>query len=276
MRTTAHKATFKLSLEALKSDTDPEVALIMGKLAEFPEIAFSEHFKPFPHIHSKYTGGLAEVNTVRWAIMNVNSIYHRETALCDVMLKEGIALLAMQETFMRPSRPTKGLFSSIHGDPYVKYGAHGRRGLMTLVHPEWAHRIKEAQLPSGDNPNILWVTVEGGPKRWFVANVYFPNDAKEAKEVILALLADLEAIPEGTLVIVMGDMNGDPFQRKGTNRSVLPLLFSSPLLVLIPRPNTESFTCFRTTAKGQSRSHIDNFVVSPAVAAASAGGLEVH
>ena len=219
---------FNQAVQSLKDDTPPEVVYLMGKLADFPEVAFSAYPSSVPRPRFVPKGGLAEANRVKWATMNVNSIYGRETGLCNVMLKEGIALLAMQETFLTPSRPTSGLFSSECGDPYVKYGAHGRRGLMSLVHPDWAHKIREAQMPSGANPNILWVTVEVGPDLWYSANVYFPNDTKEAKEVISALLADLDTLPKETRIVIMGDMNGDPFQRKGTNRTVLPLLFSSP------------------------------------------------
>ena len=58
------------------------------------------------------------------------------------------------------------------------------------------------------------------------------------------------------MIIILGDMNGDPFQRKGTNKSILPLLFSDPRLALVPRPSDKSFS------RPQSKAHLDNIVVS--------------
>ena len=45
-------------------------------------------------------------------------------------------------------------------------------------------------------------------------------------------------------------------QTKGTNKTVLPLLFSDPRLALVPRPSSSAFS------RPESKAHLDNFVVS--------------
>jgi uncharacterized protein (UPF0335 family) len=45
--------------------------------------------------------------------------------------------------------------------------------------------------------------------------VYFPNDTKEAKEVISALLADLDTLPKETRIVIMGDMKEVFAEAKG-------------------------------------------------------------
>ena len=171
---------------------------------------------------------------LRFATMNVNSVYGREAAICDTMLKMSIACLGVQEPMLRASAAPKGLFRS----SYSKVGENGRRGLMWIIHPGWAPWVEEVlDLPSGDHPNILWIRVRVQGGDWYAATVYFPNDAAEAKQTIEELLKDLDQLPADAVTIIAGDMNGDPFQRKGTNTPISRLYHCcSPILAFYLSP----------------------------------------
>ena len=170
------------------------------------------------------------------------------------MVREKIGFVGIQEAWIKPLKPIQGLFKST----YPRYGANGCRGLLWVVHPDFAAFTADMsnEMPSEYHPNVLWIRVTHGDETWYAATVYLPNNTKEARETIEALVKDVKHLPEGSSVIILGDMNGDPFQRKGTNKSVLPLLFSDPRLTLVPRPNDSSFS------RPESKAHLDNFVVS--------------
>ena len=85
-----------------------------------------------------------------WASLNVRSIYGREKTLTDLMCKNRISVLALQETFERPNDPPSGLFASVYSKP----SDDGRRGVMLIVTPS----LKKQ--PSGSR---AW----GGPTRTF-------------------------------------------------------------------------------------------------------------
>ena len=130
-----------------------------------------------------------------WAFLNVRSIYGREKTLTDLMCKNRISVLALQETFERPNDPPSGLFASVYSKP----SDDGRRGVMLIVHPLLEKAAQWEPGLGGTNPNILWIKVEMGGLDYFVASVYMPDNSKykEADEVARQLFANLDIIPEG-------------------------------------------------------------------------------
>ena len=70
------------------------------------------------------------------------------------------------------------------------------------------------------------------------------------------LLADVAGLPEDAAVIILGDMNADPFTNKGSNRKLFPTLLACPRLHLIARPDASRHT------RPAKESHIDNILCS--------------
>jgi exonuclease III len=72
---------------------------------------------------------------------------------------------------------------------------------------------------------------------YFVASVYLPDNSinKEADEVVRQLFGDIEAVPDGAHVIVMGDWNFDPFKVKGKNKDAFKKMMTHPRLALVHR-----------------------------------------
>ena len=243
----AHKLQFINTLTVLKCD--PELHAQLNELVNYEEVAFTD--KVDTAYGTVRTLGRRRT-TVGWGSYNARSVYGREQAINEIMNRKNIGFVGIQEANVRPGRPT--LFNSA----FARYGANGLKGLLWVVHPDYAAVTVDLtnEMPSGTHPNILWIRTPLGNVDWYAATVYLPNDTKETRETIKTLMLDIDQIPVGSNIIILGDMNGDPFQRKGTNKSILPLLFSDPRLALVPRPNDQSFS------RPASRSHLDNIVVS--------------
>ena len=107
---------------------------VMSDLANFTEVKFST---PVSITGARGIRGSAGPlsGLVNWESMNVNSIYGREKQICKAMFRYKIAFLAVQEPMLRPGRLPQGLFKTV----FAKFGADGRRGLMWIVHPDFAH-----------------------------------------------------------------------------------------------------------------------------------------
>ena len=87
-------------------------------------------------------------------------------------------------------------------------------------------------------------------------------------ETVGRLLQDVRALPEDTHIVIIGDMNADPFLRKGINVAALRKLLATPQLIVIEKAQASSFT------RPASMRHIDNAVVSRSAASRLAGPLE--
>ena len=232
----AHKLQF---LGLLDNDNhDRALTNRLKELADYEEFALTDRTDNTIRNYSKTE--LRRAGTIRWGSYNARSIYGRGHALSALMVREKLGFVGIQEAWIKPLKPIQGLFKST----YPRYGANGCRGLLWVVHPDFAAFTADMsnEMPSEYHPNVLWIRVTHGDETWYAATVYLPNNTKEARETIEALVKDVQHLPEGSSVIILGDMNGDPFQRKGTTKSVLTLLFSDPRLTLVPRPNDSSFS----------------------------------
>ena len=67
------------------------------------------------------------------------------------------------------------------------------------------------------SPNLLRLVVDLGGQRWHAVCVYLPTNKEEANEVIRRLLHDIRGLPGDSLIVIMGDMNADPFLKKVIN-----------------------------------------------------------
>ena len=180
------------------------------------------------------------------------------------MLDAGVAFLAVQEAMLNMNNLPVGLFKSSF------YRAHpdGKWGLCLIVHPAWASRAKEPPAEgvgahlTKTNPNILWILVQTNERLLFIANIYIPNSTNSPSNkqaallVINDLLADVTGLPDDAAVIILGDMNVDPFANKGSNRNLFPTLLACPRLHLIARPDASRHT------RPATESHIDNILCS--------------
>ena len=193
-----------------------------------------------------------------WASLNVRSIYGREKTLIELMSQHQISVLALQETFQRANDPPVGLPVSTFSKP----ADNGRRGVMLVVHPALASAALSASGLGGENPNILWISLDIGDATYFVASVYLPDNTKnkEADEVAEQLFNDIGDIPGEALIIIMGDWNYDPFSEKGENKAACRKLMTHPRLALVHRGSPSN--CTRPAAS----THIDNLLISKSVA----------
>ena len=187
----------------------------------------------------------------------MRSIYGREKALSELMIQQQISVLALQETFERVNDPPEGLPKSTFSKP----ADNGRRGVMIMVHPALERSAQCAAELGGGNPNILWVTLDFEDAAYFVASVYLPDNSKnkEADEVVRQLFDDIEAVPVGAHVIILGDWNYDPFKVKGKNKGAFTTMMSHPRMILLLR--NDPLECTRPAAN----SHIDHIFISQTV-----------
>jgi len=206
---------------------------------------------------------------LRVATYNARSVYGREEAICQFMLKHEIALLAIQEPMLHANNMPKGFFKSILCKPDE---VAGKRGLMWVIHPAWKNRVREELGLDEDSHSVQWVQVTLGQEEWYFANVYLPHpenrrrkamrsDTKcEAKEAVACVLRGVQQVlhrnPRAHL-IVLGDMNADPFTEKGSNVKWLRGLVSGEEgLRVLQRPSDDAAT------RPTSSSHVDNIVMS--------------
>lgn len=198
--------------------------------------------------------------------MNVNSIYGREKQICDAMYKHNIALLAIQEPMLRLGRPPTGLFKTTLAKP----GPNGRRGLMWVIRPDYSPLASAMTSTTMDpDPNLFWLKVNlANDQEWNIVCVYLPNEKRDAKATVSNLLRDIRSLPEDSFIVILGDMNADPFTKRGVNVAALRLLTSAPQLELLVRPSPDKCT------RPKTQRHIDNVVASRPALDKLAGALE--
>ena len=177
--------------------------------------------------------------------------------LRSLMIEEKIAFLVITEPFLRPGDPPQGLFQSTYDRPSLGGIKAARRGILISVHPDFAGVTKSAPHLGGGNPNILWIVTTQDGIETFAAGIYWPDNRKkkEADAAARHLLEDIDSIPLGTHIIILGDFNADPFTGRGPNKWALSTLLTNKRLTLIKRPDNTRFTC--RTAK-----YIDNIIIS--------------
>jgi hypothetical protein len=141
----------------LQDSGGSEVALALSyDFVNFEETRFAT---PVPALGRGAQGDAQKPpHHLSWASLNVRSVYGREKTLTDLMCKNRISVLALQETFVRPNDPPSGLFTSVYSKP----SDNGKRGVMLLVHPLLEKATQWEPGKGGSNPNILWIRVEGG------------------------------------------------------------------------------------------------------------------
>lgn len=193
-----------------------------------------------------------------WATYNARSVYGREDTLRNLMLSQDIDFLVITEAFTRPADPPLGLFESTYSVP----AENGRRGILLSIAPEAAEITRLARNLGGGNPNIAWVVTEDAGALTFTAGIYWPdnNRGKQADNAAQQLLEDVDNIPSTAHIVILGDFNYDPFERRGSNKAAMQLLLTCRRLSLVERSSDDCFTYFPPPPA--RKSHIDNFVVS--------------
>ena len=153
------------------------------------------------------------------ALFNTRSIYGRETWITELIKKHHFAVMGIQDPKLRMNNMPMGLFRTVL---YKEDPTPGLRGLITVIHPAWAHLIAIPAIDNEDCSYIQWVEVQCLPDPVYVANVYLPNhrDASwksRANDLVQTLITNISDLGDNARVVVMGDLNADLGSGKGDN-----------------------------------------------------------
>ena len=101
------------------------------------------------------------------------------------------------------------------------------------------------------------MTDDGGSLT-YTAGVYWPDNsrgggAKEADAAARQLLEDIDFIPHLAHIIILGDLNFDPFENRGSNGAAMRLLLTCKRLRLVERPGPTCFICFPPPPRNECR-----------------------
>ena len=202
------------------------------------------------------------------ASFNTRSIYGRETWITELIKKHHFAVMGIQDPKLRMNNMPMGLFRTEDPTP-------GLRGLITVIHPAWAHLIAIPAIDNEDCSYIQWVEVQCLPDPVYVANLYLPNhrDASwksRANDLVQTLITNISDLGDNARVVVMGDLNADLESGKGDNAVLIKRLLAQTHLARVRRSDPQAFT----RKEGKHQSHIDDFLATPNIRAHLVGSIQ--
>ena len=191
---------------------------------------------------------------------NANGMDKRVKDVTSFLSEERIVALAVQEAKLNTNNLPKGFPEATYYRPYRKKLAI--RGLIWLIHPDWASITTKVPALGGDSDHVFWIKVDTREGPVFLANVYIPNgrrpqDIVDANEAVAQLLKDVASLPEDAMIAAMGDWNADPFTGRGSNQARLKEILKNTSLEVVPKGHPTAST------RRKSGTHIDNFLLSP-------------
>ena len=195
------------------------------------------------------------------ASFNARSIYGRESWIMSLIKKYRFAVMGIQDPKLRLNNMPKDLFHTVL---YKEDPTPGLRGLMTLIHPAWAHLVSIPDIDDGGCSYIQWVAIKCFSDQVYVANVYLPNHRnamwkRMANDLVQKLITDISCLGTNAAVVVMGDFNADMVAKKGDNVTLIRRLLSQTQLSRVSRPDPAMVT----RKEGGNTSHIDDFLATP-------------
>ena len=219
---------------------------------------------------------------LRLSSFNCRSAHRRGEALVRMMSEKKIDILLLQEAKIAANNLPEGYPESTrfrcHSTPNI-------RGLMILLSEGIEDSVEDTDL--GNHQNLLWVKVNNLTSPGMVGNVYFSpleEDSDENESTLQTLQRDLKTIKErgeSAWIAVGGDLNFDPFKKKGINGRIFSALTATCELDCakrntqcrcgmrcVPRPNGRSYS------RPESFAHMDNFLVNYEASRRIEGPLE--
>ena len=154
-------------------------------------------------------------------LLQCNGMDKRVKDVTSFLSEERIVALAVQEAKLNTNNLPKGFPEATYYRPYRKKLAI--RGLIWLIHPDWASITTKVPALGGDSDHVFWIKVDTREGPVFLANVYIPNgrrpqDIVDANEAVAQLLKDV-APPRGCNDCSHGRLERGPLHRKGVKPS---------------------------------------------------------